>query len=330
MRIMRKTVLALLTLALCLTACKTNSSLLPSISGKAGEVLVVIEKEDWDGSLGESVRSVMEDEYPYLPMFEPNYTLINVPQGNFIEMFQVHRNIIFFNINPQNQLSGIKIVRDRWASPQIIINIDAFTAREAEEIFKKNQENIVNAIEQAERDRVVKNTIRYENREVSARVLPVFGGSVKVPSGYELRKLSHNFAWIEYSKSNSSQGIFIYRYPVEGDDLQMEKIIRKRDQILKNNVPGPDEGSYMKTADYWMPETKYISYRGRQFAQTHGQWDLEGAYMGGPFVSHSFYSPDGTEIIVVEAWVYAPKMNKRQLFRQAESLLYTWEWKKEE
>lgn len=330
MRIMKKIAFALLTLGLCLTACKTKGTLLPSISGKAGEVLVVIEKEDWDGSLGESVRSIMEDEYPYLPMFEPNYSLINVPKGNFIEMFQVHRNIIFFNINPQNQTSGVKVVRDRWASPQIIINIDAFTAQEAQELFEKNQETIVSAIEQAERDRVIRNTIRYENREVSARVLPVFGGSVKVPSGYELRKLSHNFAWIEYSKRNSSQGIFIYRYPVEGEDLQMENIIRKRDQILKNNVPGPDEGSYMKTADYWLPETKYINFRGRQFAQTHGQWDLEGAFMGGPFVSHSFYSPDGTEIIVAEAWVYAPKMNKRQLFRQAESLLYTWEWKKEE
>ena len=163
-------------------------------------------------------------------MTEPNYTLINVPKGNFIEMFQVHRNIIFFNINPQNQSSGVKIVRDRWAAPQIIINIDAFTADEAEDLFEKNQETIVNAIEQAERDRVVRNTIRYENREVSARILPVFGGSVKVPSGYELRKLSHNFAWIEYSKRNSSQGIFIYRYPVEGNDLQMEKIIKKREK----------------------------------------------------------------------------------------------------
>ena len=95
---MKKIAFAFLVLGLCLSSCKSNSSLLPSISGKAGEVLVVIEKEDWDGSLGESIRGIMADEYPYLPMTEPNYTLINAPKGNFIEMFQVHRNIIFFNI----------------------------------------------------------------------------------------------------------------------------------------------------------------------------------------------------------------------------------------
>ena len=51
--------------------------------------------------------------------------------------------------------------------------------------------------------------------------------------------------------------------------------------------------------------------------------------MGGPFVSHSFYSKDGKDIIVLEAWVYAPKYDKRQYLRQTESLLYSFEWTKE-
>ena len=46
---------------------------MPSISGKAGEVLVVIENADWNAELGEEVRSVLEDEYPYLPLIDPLY-----------------------------------------------------------------------------------------------------------------------------------------------------------------------------------------------------------------------------------------------------------------
>jgi hypothetical protein len=52
--------------------------------------------------------------------------------------------------------------------------------------------------------------------------------------------------------------------------------------------------------------------------------------MGGPFVSHSFYSPDGSEIFVTEAFVYAPRFDKRQYLRQVESLLYSFEWKTSE
>ena len=48
--------------------------------------------------------------------------------------------------------------------------------------------------------------------------------------------------------------------------------------------------------------------------------------MGGHFVSHSFYSRDGKEIIVLESWVYAAKYDKRQYLRQVESLLYSFEW----
>ncbi len=314
-----------------LASCKNSGGkLMPSISGKAGEVLVVIENADWNGELGEEVRSVLEDEYPYLPLIEPLYSLIHVSHGGFVEMFQVHRNIIFFDINPQVQKTGLTLVRDKWSAPQTIINIAAYTAEDAKAIFEENKDLIIRTLEQAERDRVVRNTYLYENRDIHSQVSEVFGGSIHAPSGYQLRKLSRNFAWIEYDTRNYTQGIFIYSYPVEGNDLQCENIIRKRDQILKANVPGPDEGTYMQTAAFWKPTTEYIKYRGREFAQTHGQWEVDKAFMGGPFVSHSFYSKDGTEVIVLEAWVFAPKSNKRGIFRQVESVLYSWDWKKDE
>ena len=59
-------------------------------------------------------------------------------------------------------------------------------------------------------------------------------------------------------------------------------------------------------------------------------WDVKNDFMGGPFVSHSFYSRDGQDIIVVEAFVYAPRYDKRQYLRQVESILYSWEWAEDE
>ncbi|MBR6246610.1 MAG: DUF4837 family protein, partial [Bacteroidales bacterium] len=61
-------------------------------------------------------------------------------------------------------------------------------------------------------------------------------------------------------------------------------------------------------------------------AQTRGFWEVHNDFMGGPFVSHSFYGPDAKEIIVVEAWVYAPRFDKRQYLRQVESVIYSFEW----
>ena len=99
--------------------------------------------------------------------------------------------------------------------------------------------------------------------------------------------------------------------------------------MLQENVPGMFENTYMTTAEYIAPTMEFIKYRGRDFAQTRGYWEVYNDYMGGPFVSHSFYSPDGSEIIVAEAFVYAPRYDKRQYLRQVESLLYSFEWKKD-
>ena len=313
-------------LALSLLGCKSTPALLPTVSGKAGEVLVVIEKNDWDSQLGESVRGVLADEYPFLPVQEARYSVSNVSHGGFIEMFQVHRNIVFFDINPQAASTGVKFIKDKWATPQCLVLVSAHTAEMADSLFRDKAELIIETIEQAERERVITNTRKYENKSVYPAVSKVFGGSVHVPSGYKLAKITDDFAWIQDKKQYTTQGIFVYRYPVGKDDFTMENLVKNRNRMLKANVPGMFEGTYMVTGTYWTPQTRYLKYKGRDFAETHGMWEVEGDFMGGPFVSHAFYSPDGQYIVVAEAWVYAPKFDKRQYLRQTESLLYTWEW----
>ena len=312
--------------ALSLLGCKSTPALLPTVSGKAGEVLVVIEKNDWDSQLGESVRGVLADEYPFLPVQEARYSVSNVSHGGFIEMFQVHRNIVFFDINPQAASTGVKFIKDKWATPQCLVLVSAHTAEMADSLFRDKAELIIETIEQAERERVITNTRKYENKSVYPAVSKVFGGSVHVPSGYKLAKITDDFAWIQDKKQYTTQGIFVYRYPVGKDDFTMENLVKNRNRMLKANVPGMFEGTYMVTGTYWTPQTRYLKYKGRDFAETHGMWEVEGDFMGGPFVSHAFYSPDGKYIVVAEAWVYAPKFDKRQYLRQTESLLYTWEW----
>ncbi len=93
-----------------------------------------------------------------------------------------------------------------------------------------------------------------------------------------------------------------------------------------NNVPGMFENTYMTTSDYITPTLTSMRYKGRDFVQTRGYWEVYNDYMGGPFVSHAFYTPDGGSILVLDAFVYAPKYDKRQYLRQVESLLYSFEW----
>ena len=308
--------------------CKGNGTLLPNVSGKAGEIIVAMDKNDWDGNLGSTTRTILAADYPFLPQQEPLFSLSNVPVTGFADLFKVHRNLLFFNISESDQ-SGVVYKNDVWAHPQCVIQVTAPTSDSAAVILKENSERIINSFEQAERDRIIANSIRYEEHSIPPAVKEMTGGSPHFPSGFKLRKKTSDFLWISDDKQYVTQGVFIYRYPAaENENFSMENIIAHRDAALRENVPGMLENTYMITSDAVTPAVNYIRFRGRQFAETRGLWEVYNDFMGGPFVSHSFYSKDGQYIIVLDGFVYAPKYDKRQYLRQVEAIMYSFEWDK--
>lgn len=325
-----KKILTILAAALAIAGCKSSGKLLPNVSGKAGEVIIVMEKPDWESGLGNETRSLLAGEVPYLMQREPLFSLVNVTPSNFTDLFKIHRNIVIFNVNPQVDSAGVLYMHDVWSTPQCVIQVSAGDADKAIDVLRENGVLVERYIEQAERDRVIRNTLLYEEKSLAAKVSEVFGGKLHFPSGYKLRKATDDFIWIADDKQYIYQDVFVYKYPVDdAHPFTLDNIIAHRNEILKANVPGMFDNTYMTTSEYFTPSIEYLKYRGRDFVQTRGMWEVENDYMGGPFVSHSFYSRDGKDIIVLEAFVYAPKYDKRQYLRQVESLLYSWEWDEE-
>ncbi len=324
-------VMAAVTLISCSEA-KRKQALLPNISGKAGEVIVVIDKGQWEGMVGTVLRDSLACEYPFLPQSEPLYTLVDVAPSGFTQMFQIHRNIIIVNIKPDVTEPGVTYRTDVWARPQCVIRINAADSETAVQLIKDNSHNMTAVLEQAERDRVIANARRYEELSLSPVVKEMIGGAPHFPSGYKLKKKTDNFIWIEYQPQYVTQGVLIFKYPVvEGENMMdLDNIIDNSNRMLMNNVPGMFDNTYMTIADFARPSIEYKKYKGLDFAEIRGFWEVENDFMGGPFVSHAFYSKDGKDIIVLQAFVYAPKYDKRQYLRQVESIIYSFEWAKNE
>ena len=333
-----KRILSYLALAMALIAMvscsesKRKQALLPNISGKAGEVIVVIDKGLWEGAVGTTLRDTLACECPFLPQREPLYTLVNVAPGGFGQMFQVHRNIIIVNISSDVTEPGVIYRTDVWARPQCVIRINAADSETAVQLIKENSNRMRITLEQAERDRLIANARKYEELSLSPVVTSMVGGSPHFPAGYKLKKKTDDFIWISYDTEFTTQGIFIYKYPVvEGEDMMsLESFLAENNKVLKENVPGMFDNTYMMPSTFATPSIEYLKYKGRDFAQVRGFWEVYNDFMGGPFVAHAFYSPDGKEMIVLEAFVYAPRYDKRQYLRQVESVIYSFEWAKNE
>lgn len=331
-RIFFKSAVLLLLSALVLTACnrkpKDREQYLPNITGNAGEVLVVINKGYWEGELGSTLREILAGEYPFLPQREAVFKLFNATPGGFTGSYLLHRNIVIVNVSPEVDTTGIRMTRNSWAKPQVIVTVSAPTPEEASELISGNRELIVNTIEQAERDRLIASSKKYEDKEVRMAVTENIGGSPYFPTGFTMKKNTPEFMWISQETTYVNQGILIFKFPyTDSSQLTPEYLKNKLHDLWQANVPGMRENSYMTFNKVIDPGFNNIEYNGQTMVEMRGLWEVENDYMGGPFVCHIFPDPARENIIILNAFVYAPKYDKRKYLRQVESIIYSFDWK---
>lgn len=308
---------------------KMKKNLLPGVSGKAGEVLVIMEKEDWKGKCGETVRQSFLQDVQGLPQSEPMLNPVNINKKAFSELFKIHRNIVYVQISKNIETPKITVERDKWATPQIVINISAPSKENFILLFSENREKILHLILQAERDRLTTNYKKYAEYEVIDKIEKKANIKIIVPKSYTYDMDTTNFIWISHETPQISQGVFIYWYTYSDTAMfSKSELIRKRNEILKKYVSGPQKGSYMTTENQIPPILNTYLLKKDYFAEIRGLWKVEGDYMGGPFVSISRLDKKNNRIVTADGYVYAPKYDKRNYMRQIEAILYSIEFEK--
>ena len=323
-----KKIFVIITLLLLLSACKNGPQLMPSVVGKAGEVLVVADKIYTDGAYGDAIRELLAKDYFALPQAEPTFDLITVHWAAYSRFFEPHRNQIKLFISSEYQEAKLSVQYNVAAAPQIVINVTAADDESAAELVRAKIDLIVELLEQAERNRTLDNAGKYPEANTYQEVANLFGGSLTFPTGYRVTGIkTDNFVYVINNIKKAMCGILVFSYPYTGsENINLEQMIKLQNEILKANMPSSAEGSYMKINTELVPSLRFLRRDDFRFTEMRGLWDVENGFMGGPFVSHSFLDKEEKNVIVAMAFVYAPNQDKRNYIRQAEALLYSWEW----
>jgi hypothetical protein len=316
--------------------CKPDErSILPKISGSAGEVLLIIDNQKWESTVGEKFNEVLTQVQPALPQPEPVFKLIHTSPAGFTNIFRVHRNIIFARIGSEFEESKIAIQRDQWATPQLVINVQAPNDEECIRLLEESGDQIIERINRSERERLMDYYRSYQVAAIYNRLKVKHHLTLSIPKGYEIAVDTTDFVWISTESAQpgesgyafySQQSILIYYYDyVDTNTFTLDYLVNKRNQYLKKHIPGPNPGSYMATEDLLPPIMKEFKLDDRYVAELRGLWKLENGAMGGPFVSLSTVDEERNRVITVEGFVFAAGLDKREFLRQVESILYTLE-----
>lgn len=313
-------------------ACKRNNQVIHrNITGKAGELIVVMSKVAWDDKPGNIVRHFLTQPQVSLPQEEPLFDVTLIPHEAFKDIFMSTRNIIQTRISPIIENPGITFTDDMWAYPQATCQINARNNEEFIKLFTENNLRIIGYFLKAERDRLMKNYDKLHEKAVYNTLENKFDLNLRVYPGFIIKTPAEGFAWIRFETPEISQALLVYTFPYRSDSaFTLNYLIAKRDSFLRLYVPGPTKGSYMTTEKMAKPVLNITRHNGNYAAEVRGLWKVENDFMGGPFIMLAELDAVRQRVVVIDGYVYAPSKNKRNLLRQVEAMVYSLRLKDQE
>jgi hypothetical protein len=299
--------------------------MLPNVSGSAGEVLIVMDQDNWKGMAGNNLKELLEQEFPALPQPEPLFDIIQISPAAFDDLFKRHRTIIITDISSEHVSPEIRFLENVWAKPQLLIRLNAANREALAALISNSHDKLLYNIQTYDRKRLMDIFVSSKDAGIKS-TLNKFRVNLAIPRGYKTDIDAPDFAMFSIESSRTSQVISVYRYPFTGSaDISTSTLVAKRNEMMQKFTRGSQTGSYMITSPMFPVIIYDLQKNGRNLIEMRGLWELNKGFMGGPFISHTYVDNVRNEIITVEGYVYNPNEKKRNLMRHVEAIIYSME-----
>lgn len=333
-----------------LIACKEETmhkkmNYAPDSTGSIDEVLVVMDETAWQGKAGDAIRLSLAYPYSVLPQDEPTFNLHQVPAQSLFDLLKRSSTLLIAGTldktNPTTKFikeqlarfnsAGKKIPpffsrKDVWAKPQKIVYI--YGKDEADLIKKvaKYRQGITNELYKIHNKKALTNIyIPGVNKGITQTIQDDFRLAFKVPNKYQVALKTKDLLWLRFDNEITEEvaNILVHTQPyTEPPIINDEMAIELRDKIGKV-VQSQAKGSYMIAHDV-LPFEQTKSFIGNKAAlESRGLWKMKQDFMGGPFLNYVIDDKPNKRLVMLDAFVYAPKKKKRPLMRKLEVLLKT-------
>ena len=311
-------------------SCGEKKPYVANSTGKTNEIILIINDNAHSSAIADTIMKFLTQDDLYLPQPEALYDVITIPRRDFDNQASVrkHHNILLVNIKDTIK-EGTYFSKDLWASPQLVLQFDANSDTSFYRMFRLYRRAILAKLDQNELVRARGITDLGKNIGLSDEILKQFNIYMSVPAGFQVVKKDNDFLWFYQQRSDRktedmTASIMIWQIPYRAElQFSTDSLIRERNRVGRTYIAGPTAGSYMKTAtDYIYPQIKDLSDYASGFAvEMRGLWDLEGDFMGGPFISYTFVHPETQMLITIDAFLYRPNHDKRPILRQLQAVI---------
>ena len=288
-------------------------------SGKINSLLVVMDNELWNGPVGDAVRTNVGAEVYGLPQVEPQFDLRHVPTSVFSDFVRLNRTVL--KVCSAEKIS-IKYYNNTYASPQKMVVVGGPDQKALIDLIQTNAASLITAfksLEFREKQRLINKALFKSERIESALKI-----KLRFSKAYRIAVAEKDFFWVRRDTKTGSLNMLLYSLPLEDfkkTEALSEFVLKKRDSVAKQFVPGPVKGNFMTTERGYKPFFKRTTLSGFSALETRSLWKIEGAFMSGPFVNYCIEDKKNNRFLVAEGFVYAPSENKRDYIFELETMI---------
>ena len=328
----------------------TREDLLPDASGAHGDVILLMEDEVYNSAIGEAVLAHLDQDVPGPSLRpEPMFTVIHKRPDELNHVAQLNRLLVKVMLDYDSTYAETAVIekKDYFAKGQVFLIIKDSDPDRLLAFARNDFGNIIRRLNEFERSFLVNEYKDRPNTIVSERAKTRFGISISLPYDSEIKVDDENIMWVKRERSRHllageaggqdavywiQQGILFWSEPYRDTaQLTVNGVLQERDSVLKYNVPGKLEDSYMATEYDTLcpPVGRVFQYKDAYAVEIRGIWKHAGnpaAFGGGPFVQYSLHHKGRGEVITVCGYLYAPRFDKREYIREIDAMLNTIEF----
>ncbi|MEH6536870.1 MAG: DUF4837 family protein [Psychroserpens sp.] len=316
-----KNILSVLFAILLFSSCnnKEQKRYVPDSSGQINNLVVVADNLLWENSVGEAIRDVLAAPVEGLSKEEPQFSMSQMPTKVFSGFARQNRTVLKIE---KGKEAGTQIATNAFARPQTMVVVSGQTNEEIIEQIKKNAPKIIDVFKKTEITERQRRTSKSLFNDTQIR--EKLGVSLKFPTAYRIAKTEDAFFWIRKDIATGNVDLLLYEVPMtsirKGDSAVID-IVRVRDSVGKTHIEGAAEKTYMGTEDAFTPFISEVIVDNKSAYETRGLWDLKNAFMSGPFINYAVEDKVNNRYIIIEGYVFAPSIAKRDYMFELESIV---------
>jgi hypothetical protein len=312
-------IVTLFLLVSCNDTNKKEARILSDSSGNLNNLSVVIDNDSWNSEIGETIRDIFAAPVDGLPQKEPLFNINQIPTSVFSDFATKNRIILKIEKSPTKALD---FNNDTYAKPQKVVVVKGNSKTEIIEVLNENASKIITAfkdVELKERKRQISKSLSSDKA-----IRDSLGITIKFPSVYRIATAKNDFFWLRKDITTGTTNIMLYEIPLNSltiDSTLVQQVIQIRDSIGKQYIPGPTEGTFMKTEEAYSPFFYTTILDGKPTFEMRATWDVKDAFMAGPFVTYLIRDDKNNRYLVAEGFAFAPSVNKRDYMFELEAII---------